>query len=154
MRSVKQKFRPRFGVGAQCVAVLYVCAISVPTPISAREMECSYDYVTHVTTIKINDTDAADRTLFYSFNHSISPTGGEEMYIFSERDPVELRGTGQMKFIMENLYFDPVGAISAIEFIDFSIPTLKQLQAPAAYIKQSGDIISAPLVVWSCQRTD
>lgn len=117
-------------------------------------MEYSYDYVTHVKTIKLDDLDVPEGTISYNFNHSISPTGGEEMYVFSERDSGEPQGAGQLKFIMENLYFNPLGTISAVEFVDFGVPTLKQLQAPAAYLEQSTDMIDAPLVVWSCHRTD
>jgi hypothetical protein len=104
-------------------------------------MECSYDYVTHVTTLILDDVDAPDGNISYSYTHSISPTGGEEMYLFSDRDPDELRGNRHLKFIMENLYFDPHDLVSAVVFVDFNVPTLKELQLPAFHIEQSEDMI-------------
>ncbi|WP_368188140.1 hypothetical protein [Aestuariibius sp. HNIBRBA575] len=136
------------------IAVLATFAITLPMPVLSRQMECSYDFVTHATTLKLDDLNEPRGSIFYSYNHSISPTGGEEMYLFTEDNPDELQGAGQMKFIMENLYFDPTATISAIEYIDFEVPTLKQFQAPAAYFEQSADRINAPLAVWSCYRTD
>lgn len=138
----------------QGIAVFAICVVLSATPGFARQMECSYDYITHVTTLQLDDLGAANRSISYSFEHSISPKGGEEMFLFSGRDPALLRGTGQLEFIMEKLFFDPLTTISAIEFVDFDRPTLKQLQAPATYLEQSVDTISAPLVVWSCHRTD
>lgn len=131
-----------------------ICVVLSATPSLARQMECSYDYITHVTTLQLDDLGEADGSILYSFAHSVSPTGGEEMFLFRERDPALLRGTGRLEFIMGKLFFNPLATISAIEFVDFNRPTLKQLQAPAAYLEQSVDIISAPLVVWSCHRTD
>lgn len=136
------------------LAALTIFLVLSATSGLARQMECSYDYSTHVTTLKLDDLGEANASISYSFVHSISPTGGEEMFLFSESDPALLEGTGRLEFIMEKLFVDPLATISAIEFVDFDRPTLKQLQAPSTYLEQSGSIISAPLVIWSCHRTD
>ncbi len=136
------------------IAAFAICAVLSATPGLARQIECSYDYITHVTTLQLDDLDAAKSSISYSFTHSISPKGGEEMFVFSGSDPALLEGVGQLNFIAEKLFFNSQGTVSAIEFVDFDRPTLKQFQAPAAYLEQSADTISAPLVVWSCHRTD
>jgi hypothetical protein len=138
----------------QGIAAFAICVVLAPTPSLARQMECSYDYTTHVTTLQLDDLGATNGSISYSFTHSISPTGGEEMFLFRGSDPARLRGTGQLEFIVEKLFFDPQETPSAIEFVDFDRPTLKEFQFPAAYLEQSVDTISAPLVVWSCHRTD
>jgi len=117
-------------------------------------MECTYDYITHVTTLQLEDRGEPGSPISYSLVHSVSPTGGEEMFLFSDTDPARLRNAGQFEFIMEQLYFNPLATISAIAFIDCERPTLKQLQAPAEFLEQSVDTIIAPLGVWTCRRTD
>lgn len=136
-------------------ATIAMLALLFATPGLARQMECSYDYITHVTTLRLDDMDATRSSIPYSFIHSVSPVGGEEMFLFNERDQAELRGTGQLVFIMEKLFlFDPLDPVSAIAFVDFERPTLKEFQFPAATLEQSADMINAPLVVWLCHRSD
>lgn len=142
-------------IGAlRSIPVVTVCLVLVATPGLARKMECSYDYITHVTTMQLDDHDATNGAISYSYAHSISPVGGEEMFLFSERDPAQLRGAGQLKFIVDKLFFDPLAMPSAIEFVDFERPALKQFQFPNAFLEQSQDTISAPLVVWHCHLTN
>jgi hypothetical protein len=63
----------------QGIAAFAICVFLAPTPSLARQMECSYDYITHVTTLQLDNLGATNGSISYSFAHSISPTGGEEM---------------------------------------------------------------------------
>jgi hypothetical protein len=155
MNTEEQKFGTRSEIGIlRGIAAAAICVFLAPTPGLARQMMCSYDFITHLTVLKLDDLDAAESPISYSFAHFTSPTGGEDLFPFSESDPADLRGTGRLEFIVEKLFFNPLETPSAIEFVDFDRPALKQLQFPASYLEHSVDTISAPLVVWDCYRTD
>ena len=123
-------------------------------PMSARQMECHHDFITHLTTLYFTDHGSEDGSIFYRFVHSVSPTGGEDMFIFDGRDLSALQGGGEKKHIMGHLFFDPSQLISSIDKIDFDLPAYRQLQFPESYFENSSDVIQAPLVTWSCRRMD
>lgn len=155
MNTPDQKtFRLPNNTGLQVLSAFVFITLLVPTPAFSRKMECSYDFITHVTTLHLDDKGRPNGSISYELEHSISPIGGEEMFLFSKGEPSQLKGTGLFQYIEEKVFFDPRSAPSSILFVDFGRPTLKALQFPASVLEQSFDEISAPLVVWSCHRTD
>lgn len=138
----------------QRTVVLSVCLSCAQTSAQAQEMECSYDYITHTTTLRLEHMGDTNGSISYSFVHSVSPSGGEEMFLFSESDPAELRGEGRLEFIMSKLHYNPEELPESIEFIDFERPAMKQFQFPSHHLEQAEEMINAPIVAWDCRRID
>ena len=137
-----------------CFVALAASILLFPTSGMARQMMCFYDYITHLTTYEIDDQGVEDGPIAYRYTHTVSPIGGEDMFLFKEAESSEREGAGQLEFIMERLYFDPSELVKSIVFVDFARPAFKELQFPDVLMEQSSETLTTPLVVWSCHRTD
>lgn len=124
------------------------------SPSHARQMDCSYDYVTHKTTIQLEELQTENTSVSYSYQHEVSPVGGEEMYIFDGGDAVNERGIGQIMFVSDKLFYWNSGYVDAIVFVDFENLIFKEMQSPAYALGRAKDLIDATLIVWTCQRND
>ena len=63
------------------VALAIIMSASV---MNARQLECSYDYVTHKTVKTISETDNGTGNLNYTYHHELG-SGGKDMWIFSDK---------------------------------------------------------------------
>lgn len=148
-----------FGSWLNCNAfksfsLVVVGGVIMASPSQARQMECSRDYITHKTTIQLEELQTKNMSVNYSYRHETSPVGGKEKYIFNGEGAVNKRGTGQLTFVSDKLFFWDSGYVNAIVLVNFEKAAFKEMQYPAYTLDQAKGLISTPVVVWTCQRTD
>jgi hypothetical protein len=120
----------------------------------ARQMECSYDFITHQTIMQLRDDGSLDGSLDVLLFHEVSPVGGEGLYILDSNPTQSQTLNGYYHFITDNLFYNKTDFVDAIAFVDFENPTLKELQYPANMLQNTDSEIQTPIVSWSCHRTD
>lgn len=124
------------------------------TPVNGRQMDCTYEQITHMTTMQITENDTASRDLDVTFYNELSPIGGQEVYLFAVSPTEPSRQENYFQFLHERLYYSDDGYFDAVVLVDFERAVLKELQYPAAAIEDAKDTISSPVVIWECQRTN
>lgn len=135
--------------------ILMVAVVAIiPMEAAARQLECSYDYVTHLTVYKISEISASVSGLQCSYHHEVSPVGGDEMYIM-DITPTPA-GSCTENFTMkvdEGLYYSVGNFVSSLFFIDFDHAELEELQFPRYHFELADEEFRAPLVSWRCLQT-
>ena len=111
-------------------------------------MECSYDYITHLTIYTIEDRPGSEG-LTISYKHSVSPLGREEMYLFKDAEEAKLTGIVSWRHVHGKLFQDE--DFPSTMLVDFETATLIEVQflehrmlnnSPAEYLN------------WDCRRLD
>ncbi len=129
------------------VATFFVGVITA-TQAHAKILECSYDYVTHLTTFTIEEgRSSTDLTI--SYEHSISPLGGQEMYLFKDSDEARLTGTANWHHIHGKLF--QAEDFPSIQMVDFEQVKLIEVQ-----FLEYGMANNRPVdyLHWDCRRLD
>jgi hypothetical protein len=136
-------------IGSATVALLLTtCSLH------ARQMECSYDFITHQTIMQLRDDVSLDGSIDAVIIHEVSPVGGEDLYIL-DSDPTQSQIlNGYLRFVANNLFYLDDGLVDAIAFVDFEKATLKELQFPASKLQKADPEIQTSIVNWLCHRTD
>ena len=118
--------------------------------VHARDMLCQYDFITHRTVLRISEDPNSD-DLNEMTHREISPIGESEMYLF------EVSPTPENKSNLEHVsgrLFWVEGGVTELVFVDFEKAIYRAFQAPEAFIEQTTEMLSAPLVTWDCHRID
>jgi hypothetical protein len=127
----------------------------LPMGAAARQLECSYDYVTHMTVHKITESISSASGLQCLFHHEVSPIGGKEMYIMEETPTTEGSCTDHMvNKVDENLYYWDDNFVRSLVLVDFEHVVLREFQFPKYYLERSGGEFSGTIVSWECRRID
>ena len=121
------------------ISFLYALAISLlVTTAEARQLECSYDYVTHKTVYKITEGNDSTGNLDYSW-HRILGSGGKDEWFFKEQPPTkEIKSDTQYVKMWENMYSNSNGDwIPDIAYISFEKVKFYQIQRMDFYLKDA-----------------
>ena len=145
---------------------LFLLTIGVlPTLIDARQLECSYDYVTHKTVLKISETDNGTRNLEYTYHHEFG-LGGKDMWLFSDKESPTLETKNNEPYInmWGNMFKGSDKYFPDIVYINFETVKFHQIQSIDAYLKdleklphgyiKSNRILEVPVILWDCKRLD
>jgi len=148
------------------ISFLYALAISLlVTTAEARQLECSYDYVTHKTVYKITEGNDGNGNLDYSW-HRILGSGGKDEWFFKEQPPTkEIKSDTQYVKMWENMYSNSNGDwIPDIAYISFEKVKFYQIQRMDFYLKdaemlphgyvKSNRTLTIPVILWDCKRLD
>ena len=131
---------------------------------SARELECSYDYTTHKEVRTISEIQDVSRELEYSFRHEYSKYG-KELWLF-EGEPSLEQTQGQLNYVRvsKNLYHWGRGIFKHIIYIDFEKPkfyeitsfgpALRGLEQTSRKLDGNNRMLEIPVTVWDCKRLD
>ena len=118
--------------------------------VQARELLCQYDHITHLNVLRISENPNSGDLNVTSHNE-VSPVGQSNMYLFKVSPTPEKRT--DMLRISGRLFGDDVSP-TQLAFIDFEKAIFRALQFPETSLEQATDILTAPLAVWDCHRTD
>ena len=144
---------------------LFLLTIGVlPTVIDARQLECSYDYATHKTVLKISETDNELGDLEYTFHHELG-LGGNDMWIFDEKPPTEAKKSSEPYAKMwGDLFRGSDKYFPDVVYINFETAKFHQIQAIDGYLKnaeklphgyiESNRMLEVPVILWDCKRLD
>lgn len=130
------------------IIISSVISVNTASQAHARILECSFDYASHLTTFTIEEgRNSAD--LFVSFEHSISPTGGEEMYLFRDTEESRLTGNSNWHHIYGKLF--QAEDFPSIQMVDFEQAQLIEVQ-----FLEHGMVNNRPVqyLHWDCRRLD
>lgn len=134
------------------------------TLMEARQLECSYDYVTHKTVLNISETSNDTGNLIYSYHHELG-SGGEDMWGFGGTPPTLETNSNEPYFKMwGNMFWGSDKYIPSIVYINFETVKFHQIQAIDAYLKvadklphgyiKSNRVLEVPVILWDCKRLD
>jgi hypothetical protein len=134
------------------------------TTLEARQLECSYDYVTHKTIYKITETKNDAKTLNYTFYHTVG-SGGKEMWFGDVQLPTpEKKSKYPYSRMWGDMYWSSDENIPDIAYINFEKVEFYQIQMIDAYLKdteklphgfiESNRMLEVPVVLWDCKRLD
>ena len=119
-------------IGKNLIAC-FVLLLTLKTA-GARQMECSYDFATALIVKTLTETDGGN-TVSSRYYTTISPVGGEEMWIGKETWPTKSQIGMPYKKMWEKLYSHPDKYINEIAYIDFEKVNLHVMQAPGSYLE-------------------
>ena len=107
------------------MSVLAMCLSE--SAVSARQLECSYDYTTHKEVRTISEIQDVSRELEYSFRHEYSKYR-KELWL-REGEPSLEQTQGQQNYIRvsKNLYHWGRGIFKHIIYIDFEKPKFYEI---------------------------
>ena len=125
--------------------------LSVPSGVQAREMECQFDFINHVTVNRISEDPKSTNLRVLSYN-KISPKYGDESYLFELSPTPEKKW--DLKYISGKLYWYEDSYLTELVFVDFEKAILRAFQLPEVSIEQATDSLESPLVFWECRRID
>jgi len=136
--------------------ILIAAMISLlPVGAVARQLECRYDYITHMTVHEITESISSMSGLQCIFHQEVSPIGGKEMYIMEETPTAEEICTDSfVKKVDDNLYYWIDNFARSLVFVDFEHAVLREFQFPKHYLEKGGEAFLAPIVSWECERID
>ena len=111
-------------------------------------MSCSYDYISHLMTYTIVEGRSSD-DLSVSYVHSISPSGGEETYLFQDTEASALTGSENWYHVYGKLF--QVEDFPSVLMVDFEQAKLIEVQ-----FLESRMINNTPVdyLHWTCKRLD
>ena len=133
--------------------------------IDARQLECSYDYVTHKTVKTISETDNGTGNLNYTYHHELG-SGGKDMWIFSDKasPTLETKSNEPYTNMWGNMFKGSDTNFPDIVYINFETVKFHQIQVIDAYLKdaeklphgyvESNRMLEIPVTVWDCKRLD
>ncbi len=153
------------------MAAVFVITISVlasaGTASVARQLECSYDYVTHAEVQTISETGNEFGDLEYRFHHEFG-SGGLNLWRMRRGNQLpmksEQRGSLPYSKISGDLYAQGHGTFAVIFYINFERAVLYEAynfgpalnaaeQFPLGY-KKSERLLNVPVKIWDCRRLD
>ena len=134
----------------------------------ARELECRYDYVTHMAIKTISESTDGQGNLKWSYTSKMSPTGGKALWYKNNPEPPTLSDTKMdlpFSKISGNLYSLGYGNFATIWFINFERvqayeafnfgPSLYAAEKfPLAYENKKQHLLEVPVNIWDCKRLD
>lgn len=120
----------------------------------ARQMECSYDYVTHLHVVQLSEVTDAGAFLNSTSWNEISPTGGKELYLFETSPTSKQQENNSFVKLSDVLFFGDWGYVDAIYLIDFERATMKELQFPAQVLRNADENMHLFVLDWDCHRLD
>ena len=134
------------------------------TTLEARQLECSYNYVTHKTVKTISETDNGTGNLNYTYHHEFG-SGGKDMWLFSDKESPTLEIKHKPYINMwGNMFKGDDTYFPDIVYINFETVKFHQIQEIDAYLKdveklphgyiESNRILEVPVVLWDCKRLD
>jgi hypothetical protein len=139
--------------------IAYVALICATSEVYAREMECRYDYITFTQIRYMKELENKD--IDYSWRFVDSENGTYKYEGSTELNTDEK----PLKYISENLYLLAQDDwFPSIYYIDFSTATKREVQQLDSYMKkfpsdsiklsEKSQIVSIPIQIWDCKRTD
>ena len=146
------------------VMSLLVISISVSAA-EARQLECSYNYVTHKTVKIISETGDEFGDLEYTYHHEFG-SGGKDMWPFSDKQSptLETKSNESYMNMWGNMFKGSDKYFPDIVYINFETVKFHQIQAIDAYLKdveklphgyiKSDRILEVPVILWDCRRLD
>jgi hypothetical protein len=147
-------------------AALFALAISMSASvIEARQLECSYDYVTHKTVKTISETDNGTGNLNYTYHHEFG-SGGKDMWLFSNKESptLETKSNEPYTNMWGNMFKGSDTNFPDIVYINFETVKFHQIQSIDAYLKdveklphgyvESNRVLEVPVILWDCKRLD
>jgi hypothetical protein len=150
-----------FKIVAAFVTIFYSLALSA----TGRQLECSYDYVTHKTVKTISETDNGTGNLNYTYHHEFG-SGGKDMWAFSDKEPptLETKSNEPYTNMWGNMFNGSDTNFPDIVYINFETVKFHQIQVIDAYLKdaeklphgyvESNRVLEIPVILWDCKRLD
>ena len=138
---------------------------ALPTFAESRQLECSYDYVTHKTVKTISETENGTGNLEYTYHHEFG-SGGKDGSIFSDKESPTLETKSNEPYInmWGNMYIGSDTNFPDIVYINFETVKFHQIQSIDAYLKdveklphgyvESNRVLEVPVILWDCKRLD
>ena len=134
------------------------------TIMEARQLECSYDYVTHKTVLNISETSNDTGNLTYSYHHELG-SGGGDMWAFDSTPPTLETKSNEPYFKMwGDMFWGGDKYLLSINYINFETVKFHQIQAIDSYLKdveklphghiKSNRVLEVPVILWDCKRLD
>ena len=111
-------------------------------------MSCSYDYISHLTTYTIAEGRSSE-DLSVSYLHSISPSGGEETYLFQDTEASALTGSENWHHVYGKLF--QVENFPSVLMVDFEQAKLIEVQFLESRMINNTPVDYLP---WTCRRLD
>ena len=146
-------------------AALFALAISMSASvIEARQLECSYDYVTFKEVRTISEIDNDTGNLKFTFHHEFG-SGGQDWWPHEDEPSLaQTREAQNYIRISENLYHWGRGIFKHILYVDFAMPkfyeiisfgpALRGLEQTSRKLDGNNRMLEIPVTVWDCKRLD
>ena len=129
------------------MATFFLCLTAVSKG-QAKILECSYDYITHLTTHTIEE-GLSSTDLTVSYEHTVSSSGGEEMYLFKDTEEAALTGSATLHHIHGKLF--QAEDFPSIQVIDFEQAQLIEVQFLEHQMMNNTPV---EYLHWDCRRLD
>jgi len=138
---------------------------ALPTFVESRQLECSYDYVTHKTVKTISETEDGTGNLNYTYHHEFG-SGGKDMWIFPDKvsPTLETKSNEPYTKMWGNMFNGNDTNFPDIVYINFETVKFHQIQSIDAYLKdveklphgyvESNRVLEVPVILWDCKRPD
>lgn len=130
------------------IITTFLMCFTATSSAHARAMSCSYDYISHLTTYTIAE-DRSSGDLSVSYVHSISPSGGEETYLFKDTEASALTGSENWHHVYGKLF--QVEDFPSVLMVDFEQAKLIEVQ-----LLERSMMNNTPVhyLHWDCRRVD
>ena len=147
------------------VAAFATILCTLASSATARQLECSYDYVTHKTVKTISETDNGTGKLNYTYHHEFG-SGGKDMWTFSDKESptLETKSNEPYTNMWGNMFNGSDTNFPDIVYINFETVKFHQIQVIDAYLKdaeklphgyvESNRVLEVPVILWDCKRLD
>ena len=154
---------PRLG-SFKVVAAFVIILSGLASSGTARQLECSYDYVTVKEVRTISEIDNDTGNLKFTFHHEFG-SGGQDMWPY-EDEPSLAQTLASQNYIRisENLYQWGRGIFKHILYVDFAMPkfyeiisfgpALRSLEQTSRKLDGNNRMLEIPVTVWDCKRLD
>ena len=144
------------------ITIILKCffAVMITSTLQARELECRYDYITF-TTIRYLKEDQPGGNIVYKYRN-----------VDSGNDTYKYTGSSEFRFdtlplinMYDNMYYSKNNDwLNSVYYIDFQRAQMHEFQAPDTYISElkidpkkltdGSTLITVPIQIWDCKRTD